>query len=273
VLEVADRLPKIRRRLRTDLAGRGLTRERVLTAIVRLLDLGMFRIGNDQYATRDEDPSYGLSTLRPDHLRARDGCVLLEFPGKSGVEHVGTVDDIEVCSVLKTSNDAGAASYGCRLLGPFRAAMAGDPGRHHRPIPSGDQWRADDGQGLPDLARHGQGRHRTGGRRTPANAGETEEGDRVRDDRGSADRPARVRERPFVAVPPLIRSATPTSRDPMGIGLGDLECQTVAGRGKVRTQGCRRAEQQDRRRAVRGQMRDPGAAADQQPDAGVGASW
>ena len=101
VLEVADRLPKIRRRLRTDLAGRGLTRERVLAAIVRLLDLGMFRVGNDQYAARDENPSYGLSTLRPDHLRARDGCVLLEFPGKSGVEHAGTVDDIEVCAVLK----------------------------------------------------------------------------------------------------------------------------------------------------------------------------
>jgi DNA topoisomerase IB len=101
VLEVADRLPKVRQRLRDDLAGRGLTRERVLAAIVRLLDLGMFRIGTDQYAAREDNPSYGLSTLRPDHLRARDGCVLLEFPGKAGVAHAGTVDDGEVCAVLR----------------------------------------------------------------------------------------------------------------------------------------------------------------------------
>ncbi len=101
VLEVAERLPKIRRRLRSDLAGRGLTRDRVLAAVVRILDLGMFRVGNDQYAARDDNPSYGLSTLRPEHLRARDGCVLLEFPGKSGVEHAGKVEDAEVCAVLR----------------------------------------------------------------------------------------------------------------------------------------------------------------------------
>jgi DNA topoisomerase-1 len=100
-LEIADRLPRIRRRLKADLAGRGLTRERVLAAIVRILDLGMFRVGNDQYASRAENPSFGLSTLRPEHLRTRSGCVLLEFPGKSGVEHTGTVDDGEVCAVLK----------------------------------------------------------------------------------------------------------------------------------------------------------------------------
>lgn len=101
MLEIADRLPGIRRRLQADLAGRGLTRERVLAAIVRILDLGMFRVGNDRYAARAENPSFGLSTLRPEHLRTRGGCVLLEFPGKSGVEHAGTVDDGEVCAVLK----------------------------------------------------------------------------------------------------------------------------------------------------------------------------
>lgn len=101
VLAVADRLPKIRQRLRADLAGRGLTRERVLAAVVWLLDQGRFRIGTDQYAARAENPSFGLATLRPEHLRARGGCVLLEFPGKSGVAHAGTVDDGEVCAVLR----------------------------------------------------------------------------------------------------------------------------------------------------------------------------
>ncbi|BBH70845.1 DNA topoisomerase [Actinoplanes sp. OR16] len=100
-LEVASRLPEVRDRLQDDLAGRGLTRSRVLAAIVRMLDMGMFRIGGDESAAREEDPSYGLSTLRPDHVRTRGGCVLLEFTGKSGVEHATSVGDGEVCAVLR----------------------------------------------------------------------------------------------------------------------------------------------------------------------------
>jgi DNA topoisomerase IB len=102
MVEVAERLPELRDRLCTDLTtGRGLSRERVLAAIVRLLDVGMFRVGSVQYADRDEDPSYGLSTLRPEHVRTRGRCVILQFPGKSGVEHVASVDDAEVCAVLR----------------------------------------------------------------------------------------------------------------------------------------------------------------------------
>jgi DNA topoisomerase I len=100
-LEVAERLPEMRERLNADLAGRGLNRGRVLAAIVRLLDMGKFRVGGAQYADRDEDPSYGLSTLRPDHCRTQGGCMLLEFTGKSGVEHAAPVGDGEVCAVLR----------------------------------------------------------------------------------------------------------------------------------------------------------------------------
>ncbi|WIM99356.1 DNA topoisomerase IB [Actinoplanes oblitus] len=100
VREVAGRLPKIRDRLCSDLTGRGLTRERVLAAIVRLLDLGMFRVGGDASASRDEDPSYGLSTLRPEHVLRRGGEMMLKFRGKSGVEHERVVDDGEVAEVL-----------------------------------------------------------------------------------------------------------------------------------------------------------------------------
>ncbi|MCO8271259.1 DNA topoisomerase IB [Actinoplanes sp. TRM 88003] len=101
-LEVAERLPEIREKLCHDLTTeRGLTRGRVLAAIVRLLDMGMFRVGGDQSAVREDDPSFGLSTLRPEHVRTRGGCVLLEFTGKSGIEHSSTVGDGEVCQVLK----------------------------------------------------------------------------------------------------------------------------------------------------------------------------
>jgi DNA topoisomerase I len=102
VLEIAERLPGMRDRIRDDLAhGRGLSRERVLAAIAGLLDLGMFRVGGAASANREEDPSYGLSTLRPDHVRCSGGCVLLEFTGKSGIEHASGVDDGEICAVLR----------------------------------------------------------------------------------------------------------------------------------------------------------------------------
>jgi DNA topoisomerase I len=101
VLGAAARLPELRERLCADLTGRGLTRSRVLAAMVKLLDLGMLRVGGDESAQRDEDPSYGLTTLRPDHVRGHAGCMLLEFTGKSGIEHSVTVDDGEVCQVLR----------------------------------------------------------------------------------------------------------------------------------------------------------------------------
>jgi DNA topoisomerase I len=100
-LEVAQRLPGMRERLCADLSSRGLTKARVLAAIVRLLDMGMFRVGSDQYARREEDPSFGLSTLRPEHVRTRGGAVVLKFTGKSGLEHETSVDDGEVCQVLR----------------------------------------------------------------------------------------------------------------------------------------------------------------------------
>jgi DNA topoisomerase IB len=100
-LEVAEKLPEMRERLCGDLSSRGLSKPRVLAAIARLLDMGMFRVGSAQYADREQDPSFGLSTLRPEHVRTRGRCVMLEFTGKSGVEHAHPVQDGEVCQVLR----------------------------------------------------------------------------------------------------------------------------------------------------------------------------
>lgn len=100
VLEVATRLPALRERVDGDLRGRGLTRERVLATVTRLLDMGMFRIGSDQYAAGD-DPTFGVATLRPEHARAQRGCVVLEFPAKGGIPQVRHVEDADVCGVLR----------------------------------------------------------------------------------------------------------------------------------------------------------------------------
>ena len=64
VLEVATRLPKLRDRVEADLAGRGLSQDRVLATVTKLLDMGTFRVGSDQYAAGD-DATFGVATLRP----------------------------------------------------------------------------------------------------------------------------------------------------------------------------------------------------------------
>ncbi|GAA3786079.1 DNA topoisomerase IB [Micromonospora maritima] len=99
VLEVAHRLPALRDRVAHDLALRGLRRERVLATVARLLDMGAFRVGSDQYATGD-DPTFGVATLRPEHARSRGGCVVFEFPAKGGIEQVRRIEDAELCQVL-----------------------------------------------------------------------------------------------------------------------------------------------------------------------------
>ncbi|MFF0175538.1 DNA topoisomerase IB [Micromonospora profundi] len=99
MLEVARRLPVLRERVGRDLDGRGLGRDRVLATVARLLDMGMFRVGSDQYAAGDE-PTFGVSTLRPEHARSRGGCVVFEFPAKGGIEQVRRIEDPELCQVL-----------------------------------------------------------------------------------------------------------------------------------------------------------------------------
>ncbi|MCW2679768.1 MAG: topoisomerase [Frankiales bacterium] len=99
ILDFASRLPAARERLRADLQGTELTRTRVLACAVRLLDLGFFRIGGEQYAS--ENQSYGLATLRKDHVRvSREGEIELEFTGKSGKLWHRSLAEPEVCAVV-----------------------------------------------------------------------------------------------------------------------------------------------------------------------------
>lgn len=82
VLAFSAALPALRRRVRRDLARRGLPRDKVLALIARLLDETLIRIGNDGY-TRD-NKSFGLTTLRSRHVRAERGRLRFAFRGKSG---------------------------------------------------------------------------------------------------------------------------------------------------------------------------------------------
>jgi len=100
ILDFAARLPAARERLREDLQGSVLSRTRVLACAVRLLDLGFFRIGGEQYAS--ENQSYGLATLRKEHVTVnRAGEISLEFTGKSGKLWHRSLAEPEVCDVVR----------------------------------------------------------------------------------------------------------------------------------------------------------------------------
>jgi DNA topoisomerase-1 len=96
-------LPEIRRITGEHLRKRTLSREKVLAAVVRLLEETLIRIGNREYA-RDND-SYGLTTLEDDHVSVEGSRINFEFTGKSGIEHAVEFRDKRLAKVVKESQD------------------------------------------------------------------------------------------------------------------------------------------------------------------------
>ena len=92
-------LPKIRRRVSRDLRKPGLTHEKVVATIVRLMESTFIRVGNAEYAK--QNGSYGLTTLRDKHAKVRGSTVRLMFRGKSGKEVEAAVTDRRVARVIK----------------------------------------------------------------------------------------------------------------------------------------------------------------------------
>jgi DNA topoisomerase I len=84
-LEFGERLPVIRQRLEQDLSRSGLGREKVLAAVVSIMDLAHIRVGNAAY--EKENRSFGLSTLKDRHVKQEGGSVRLVFKGKTGIPH------------------------------------------------------------------------------------------------------------------------------------------------------------------------------------------
>jgi DNA topoisomerase I len=100
VLTFARRLPAARERVADDIQLPGMPRDKALATAFRLLDLGLFRVGGESYA--EENDSYGLATLRKDHVRVQGGRVLFEFMAKSGQEQLVTVADDVVRAAVET---------------------------------------------------------------------------------------------------------------------------------------------------------------------------
>ena len=94
MLQVGERLPAMRRRWARDLRRPRPEPGRVLAAAARLLDLGLFRVGGEEYA--EEHGTYGLATLRREHVAVRRGRLVFDYPAKAGMRRQQSVDDRRV---------------------------------------------------------------------------------------------------------------------------------------------------------------------------------
>jgi len=100
MVSFGEALPKLRRKLKRDLALPDLPRDKVLAVIVSILDATRVRIGNSEYA-RDNN-SFGLTTLRNRHVSfISDGRAILNFRGKGGVPHEVRINDKRVAQIMR----------------------------------------------------------------------------------------------------------------------------------------------------------------------------
>jgi DNA topoisomerase I len=98
--EFAAALPKLRRSVRRDIELEGMPRERALATAVRLLDLGFFRIGSEEYAETNE--SYGLATIRREHVHREGEEIVFDFPAKSNQRRIQAIGDEAAIAALET---------------------------------------------------------------------------------------------------------------------------------------------------------------------------
>lgn len=96
-------LPTIRQRIEQDLALPGLPKQKVLAAIVRLMELTRIRVGNEEYARTNQ--SYGLTTMQDEHVDVTGAKIHFCFKGKSGVEHDIELNDRRLAKVVKRCQD------------------------------------------------------------------------------------------------------------------------------------------------------------------------
>ena len=96
-------LPRVRKNVARDLVRRGLTREPAVASVVRLLDLGAIRIGNESYAKTNK--SFGATTLRRRHAKVSGGTLKLRFKAKSGQLREATISDRALASFVRKVQD------------------------------------------------------------------------------------------------------------------------------------------------------------------------
>jgi DNA topoisomerase IB len=99
MVDFAKGLPRLRRNVLKALEGDELDETRVLACAVRLLDVGLFRIGSEQYA--DEDGGIGLATVQKENVTVREDEIVFDYLGKGGVRRVQAVQDPRTREVVR----------------------------------------------------------------------------------------------------------------------------------------------------------------------------
>jgi DNA topoisomerase I len=103
MLAFARALPRLRARVAQDQARRGLPREKVLATVVRLLEVTLIRIGNQEYAR--ENKSYGLTTLRDRHVEFAGSKLIFEYRGKAGKLHRISLRDHRLARIVRSCQE------------------------------------------------------------------------------------------------------------------------------------------------------------------------
>src|SRR6202011_5814819 len=103
IVSFGKALPKIRRRVSKDLSLPGLPRNKVLAAIVQLLEDSFIRVGNEEYAR--ENKSFGLTTMQDRHVDVKGSKMRFRFRGKSGIKHDVDVTDRRIAKIVLKLQD------------------------------------------------------------------------------------------------------------------------------------------------------------------------
>lgn len=103
MIRFAMMLPTIREQTNKHLALKNLCREKVLATVVQLLEKTLIRVGNTEYAEKND--SFGLTTMRDDHIEVEGSKVRFQFRGKSGVEHEIELGDRRLARIVKRCQD------------------------------------------------------------------------------------------------------------------------------------------------------------------------
>jgi len=99
MIDFARALPRLRERVAKDIRRRGMPREKVLAAAMRLLDRGFFRIGSENYA--EENDTYGIATMGKRHVTITGDRVTFDYEAKGGQRRVQSIDDREVANIAR----------------------------------------------------------------------------------------------------------------------------------------------------------------------------
>jgi DNA topoisomerase IB len=138
-LDFARGLPRLRRTVKRDLRKENMTREQILACAARLLDLGLFRIGSEEYA--ESNGSYGLATMRKKHVNVNGKVITFDYRAKGGVQRVQTVEDPEVLPVvagLKRRRGGGHELLAYRHGRDWRDVTSSDINEYLKSVMGGD---------------------------------------------------------------------------------------------------------------------------------------